>query len=380
MATLFGTLQTTDTLQSLRVSTGTIAQYGEDRAFDSVNAALVAHNAILADLLGPYCEVTTNRLRRVGGPIYGEMEEVDQYGVTDSQKIAAGANIGFPLRKYGRGLQWTRDYFRIALASEFAAQVTDIFTSDVRLIQRLIKRAIFYPVNYTYYDRYIDNVQLPVKALQNPDATIPVPVGPNGEIFPTTHNHYLGIAGGSFVSSDLDNLIRTVVEHFNGGAIYVYINQAQEAPIRTFIPNFTPLMYPNIMQATTAQSIDNGGSLNPVTVYNRQIGVYNGAEVWVKPWVPAGYMFCYMSGQPKPLCIRLRGTGPGGAGGLPEAIIAGTQTAGTGNGDLELVYEMDAYPLRAREYRREIGVSVYNRINGAVLYTGGTTYVAPVIS
>ena len=122
MAALFGTLQTTDTLQSLRVSTGTIAMYGEDHVWDSVNAALIAHNAILADLIEPYCEITTNRLRRVGGVVYGEMEEIDQYGITDAQKLTQGANIGFPLRKYGRGLQWTRDYFKVALASEFAAR------------------------------------------------------------------------------------------------------------------------------------------------------------------------------------------------------------------------------------------------------------------
>ncbi len=90
MAALFGTLQTTDTLQALRVAQGTVATYGEDHVFDSVNAALVAHSAILADLVGPYCEVTTNRLRRVGGLVMGEMEEIDEYGVTDAQKTSAG--------------------------------------------------------------------------------------------------------------------------------------------------------------------------------------------------------------------------------------------------------------------------------------------------
>jgi hypothetical protein len=50
---------------------------------------------------------------------------------------------------------------------------------------------------------------------------------------------------------------------------------------------------------------------------------------------------------------------------------------------MEIAAEFDSYPLRARALEREIGVGVWNRTNGAVLYidTGNAdAYVAPSTS
>jgi hypothetical protein len=52
-------------------------------------------------------------------------------------------------------------------------------------------------------------------------------------------------------------------------------------------------------------------------------------------------------------------------------------------GNLELAFEDERYPLRARGWEREFGVAVWQRTNGAVLYidTGAAgAYVAPTIT
>jgi hypothetical protein len=97
---------------------------------------------------------------------------------------------------------------------------------------------------------------------------------------------------------------------------------------------------------------------------DRLIGYFGGnyAEVHVKPWVPAGYLHAWIRGGPTPLVMR-------------------TRRAGSGN--LELVYEDESHPLRARGWEREFGISVWNRTNGAILYidTGAAgAYVVPTIT
>lgn len=386
MATQFGTLQTTDTLQSLRVSTGTVASLGEDRVWDAVNAALIAHNKILSDIVSPFVEFTTQRLRRYGGPASVEMEELDEHGTPQAQKISAGAFVGFPLRKFGAAVQWTRDYFAVCQASEFAAQVTAVFAADVRRLQRDIKRALYYPTSVTFYDRLIDMAVLGVKPLVNADSQ-PIPLGPNGELFTaSTHTHYLAaVAAWSGASvaqktADVTALINTVIEHYTDGKAYVYINQAEEANFR-LLTGFVAYVDARIVGPTTSFQA-NGVSLDPTNIYNRAIGIFNGAEIWVKPWIVSGYPLCFIEGQPKPLVFRVRGTGADGTEGGPSGIM-GSPTGNTsvpGMGDLLLAAENEMFPLRAKTWVREFGIGAWNRINGAVLDTAHTTYTQPTIT
>jgi hypothetical protein len=345
-----GTLHTLDTLASSQQS---IAQYGEDNAFEAIDAALEAHNEILTEMVGELCEVTTDRQRRYGSYDAMKMEETDEYGTPDAQKISAGATVGFPLRNYSLAVQWTRKYFQNVTGEEFVAQFTSATTADVKRVQREIKRALFYPVNYTFEDKLIDHVQLAVKALANADGAS-IPLGPQGQEFDgATHNHYLGTA--AFVEANVVTLVETVLEHYASGDAVLYINRAQEAAFKGFA-KFTPYVDAHIIPG--ANTTEARGTLNPNLLYDRAIGIFDGsAEVWVKPWVPAGYVFCYLKETVKPLVFRVRAAGQG----------------------LQLVYDDEAHPLRARVLEREFGVAVWNRVNGAVLYTGGAVFTTPVL-
>jgi hypothetical protein len=353
----YGTLQVTDLL----AATGqTIADYGEDLAFGAIANGLAAHNALVADMVTGLAQVTGERLGRFGSTGSGEMIDLDEGGAPDTQKVTAGANVGWPLRKVGYAIQWTRTYMMTKTPAELAGQFDAAKDADLRRIQRDMARALFTATNnLTYVDRLTDNAVLPVRALLNADST-GIPYGPNGETFNgATHTHYLGTA--SLVAANVSALIETVVEHGVGSGMKLYINRAQEAAIRAMTGNFTAYIDARITPPTTAAYA--GGNLDTTQLYNRAIGVFDAAEVWIKPWVPSGYLFATDSSTPmKPLRIRTR---------------SGTLD---GLGSLSIAADHEHYPLRAQTMDREFGVAAWTRWNGAALYTGNATYSSPTIT
>lgn len=354
----FGTFTVLDTLASSQQS---IAAYGEDRAFEEIQRALAIHNRLTNEMLAELVERTTDRQRRYGSTDSMAMQELDEMGSPDAQKLAAGATVGFPLRLYGIALQWTRKAMQVMTGAELAAQVTGAMDADVNVIYRQIRRGIFSPTNVTFTDRLIDNVTLAVKALVNADSAA-IPLGPNGETFTAaTHTHYLYTAGVALAAADVTGLISTVREHFGQGQIEVHINTAQETAFRAltgFIAITPVFVQPANNAAAIVQAYD---TMNPG---NRLIGYYgsNYNPVYVKPYVPAGYLSAVLTGGPKALALRERADG---------------------SGDFTLVYEDEDHPLRARAWEREFGVAAWTRTAAAALYidTGGAAaYTAPTIS
>ena len=167
---------------------------------------------------------------------------------------------------------------------------------------------------------------------------------------------------GWFVIDNLPTtLIETVVEHYAAGMPVVEINRAQEATVRA-LTGFAAYQDARIIvgSATTIAQ----GDLDPININDRSIGVFNGAEIRVKPRVPAGYLFAWVQGAPKPLVYRRPFRNPA-------------------RGDFRLVAENELYPLRAQTRERMFGIGVWNRTHGAALYidTGNVdAYVAPTIS
>ncbi|MGK2898625.1 MAG: hypothetical protein ACSLE9_08040 [Burkholderiaceae bacterium] len=349
----FGTLSILDTLAA---SQQTVAEYGEDRAFEQIDAALQAHNAQLTEMTDWLAETTTDRQRRYGTQDAMVMEDLDEFGAPDAQKLAAGATVGFPLRMSGIALQWTRSYFMRAQARELAAQVTGTLDADRLATIRAVKNALFGVANYTFVDRLIDNVDLAVKRLVNADSAS-IPLGPNGESFDgASHTHYVARVG-ALAASDISGVIRLVAEHFAQGDTVLLINQASEAAVRGFTSNFTPYVDARIIPAQNVQVARTALAVN--NIYDRPIGIFDTAEVQVKPWIPANYMVAIQRGVEKPLVRRI------------------DPVAGDG---LLLVAEDERHPLRARTWERRHGFGVWNRTAAAILYTGGTSYVVPTIT
>lgn len=353
-----GTLYTLDTLAA--ASVGTVAQLGEDRAFEAVDAALRAHNQIVDQMLAEFVTPTTDRLRRYGGDATVDMDDLDQYGTPYAAKIAAGATLGFPLWLRGKALQWTKKYFEVTTPREFAAQVNAIMDADVRRLLRDIKRGLFLATNYTFSDDLVDGADLAVKALINADSTS-IPPDPDGNSFNgATHTHYNFTASTAVALADFQALVLDVAEHFSSGELVVYINKAQETAVKA-LTGFEKYTDPRIILGSASNRANK--PLDVIRFNNRAIGILEGAEVWVKPWVPAGYLLCFMRGA-------------------AENVVA-FRTRNPGSGGLGLDAEVDAHPLRARAYSREYGIGVYNRVAAAILFIdagAAGAYVAPTIS
>src|SRR6266702_4508974 len=309
----YGTLTTLDTLASLRASTGLVVDIGEDVAWESIQAALDAHNQLLQESLTGFVDMTTDQLRRYAGPDNMVMEELGEFGTPGAQKIAAGVTLGFPLKLFGGGLQWTRTALQNMLASELAAQATAMLNAD----------------------------------------SAPIPIAPDGSTFNgATHTHYLGTA--SFAAADLTSLVNTVIEHFLTGGIQVLANAAQETAIRGFSgfnPYYDPRLIPSVNQTNAM------GDLDVMNITNRAIGVFGAAEVWIKPWIPANYVVAVLVGSPQ------------------KALAMRTRMAG--GGQLNLEFENEIWPLRSKGYSREFGFGVWNRVAAACLLTNNATYSAP---
>jgi hypothetical protein len=350
MAAGYGTLSTMDTLAVLRNTT--VEAYGEDKAYQAMIDLLSAHNAIMNEMVQGLCEFTAEKLDSYGGAGTGQMTEADEYGSPDVQKPSQGVDIGFPLKLFQYGVGWTRKYMQNRSVSEWAGVLNAAMIAHRLKVESEIKKAIFTPTNnLTYKDKLVRNTTLPLRAFLNADSA-EIPPDPWGNSFnAATHTHYIGT--GSFVVANLQSLIAAIREHYNTGMIQVNINQAQEAAVRAFA-GFQPLVDNRVIQSQTTSYAQ--GDLDTENIYNRRIGLLDGANIYVKPWVPVNYAFAYNTTQAKPLKLRTR--------------------TGTWAG-MQLAADLANYPLYARFFEDEFGISVYERANGAALKTDNATYSTP---
>lgn len=329
--------------------------FGTDTIAEVFARDLAVHQAIMNDLLSPLANITADRQRKYGTSDRGRMTKVDEFGRAPTRKGIAGATVGFPMEMYQYAIGWTRKYLQNHTPAELADQFTIAKKAHAIEVATQIKRAVYLSANYTHTDHLVDNVDLAVKRFVNADSAS-IPDGPNGEEYDgATHTHYDAIAG--ITATALTNLIRDVVEHGHGGKVIVAINLADEATIRA-LTGFVAYLDPRLTLGTQANQA--GQRLDITRLDNRAIGIFDAAEIWIKPWAIANYALAYDSStSDKPLVIRTR------TGGAPT---------------LEIAAQIDTFPLQAEYMESEFGVGVWTRTNGAVLYFGGGAYVDPTIT
>jgi hypothetical protein len=331
------------------------AAFGLDTIQQVLEADVAAHNAIVTEMVGGLCEVTSDRQRRYGTSASGEMVEVDEYGRSQTQVERPGATVGFPMRLFQFGLGWTGKYFETHTPADMAVMVQSAQKAHLRGVQREIKRAVYLSANYTFNDFLVDRVDLAVKRFLNADSA-GIPDGPNGEIFDgATHTHYDANAG--LTADATKAVINDVIEHGHGNSVKLAISRTDETTVRG-LTGFVAYPDPRIIYRASNTP---GTTLDISRLDNRAIGIFEGAEVWVKPWAIANYMFAWDDSDPnKPLAYRQR----------EQQTLQGLRIAAT----------LNTHPLYAQYMEAEFGVGVWTRTNGAVLYFGGGGYVNPTIS
>lgn len=375
----YGTLSISDLL---RVNNTSIIDFGIQNVYGPIRAYLAAYNALLADQLGTLAQKTVERVKGTGGPVSMIATYTDEGGLPDAQKIGNPSIMGYPLRKHTVTVQWTAQWMMNATPAEAAAQAIAARVADLQKVQFALRKAIFTPTNTTFTDILRDNMPIPVKAFANADG-YPIPPAPNGFVFnPSTHTHYMGTTGTggtTLVAADVDALLANVLEHVNGGQLYLYVSQDVESTMnagRFATPSTFPLYSPKAYVEQilpTNQGFFNEGQLAQSQPFNRITGRYRDAIVYVKPWMPFGTLFAFVAGDEKPVAFRIRAT-------LDGQGRYNTDMTGGDNGDFRMVLQNIDVPLTCQIWEREYGFGVQNRVAAATMAVGSSTYTMPNIT
>lgn len=345
------------TLEDLKqIRDKTAVAFGLEAVQDVVRSDLASYNGTLNDLMSLYAAPVTRREEadQTGNLLQGVMEYADENSRVRTQKDSKPGKLGYPLHRMQYAIGFTADFLQEAPVGEVATRILGAQRAHTNAHLKALKTALFTPTNYTFSDYLVDDMDVGVKALYNGDGTIPA-LGPNAEEFTGTHSHYLGSA--TLTTTALDALIVTVAEHNGNADVILHINVAQESPVRA-LSGFIPAvdgrvnLGANAAVAVSPLALGNRG--------NRLIGYYNGAAVWVKPWVPAGYI------------AAIDVNAPGKALAMRQPESAAQQ-------GLRQIATNVAYPLQAQYWEARFGYGVRSRGAAAVLYIGNATYTAPSI-
>jgi hypothetical protein len=337
------------------ITNGTISF---DDIVRTLDADVAAYNTIMRDSLDALVTPrngTADRIGAYGGSASGSMTEVDEHGRAPTQRAAAVAQVGFPLKKYQYNVGWTKEWEKRRSPADFARSVQGAQAGHHQRVSAELKKALFLSANFTLRDHLVDNVDIAVKRLVNADGAV-IPNGPNGETFDgATHTHYL--ANATLTTTAVDSAISTVVEHGHGSSLRIYISQTNETAFRA-LTGFVAYVDPRLMLGT--QTNQPATRLDISRLNNRAIGIYGAAEVWVKPWAIANYAIVFDAGSPQK--------------------TLGMREDPAGSMDLVRAAEFEDHPLRVDFYESYFGFGVLTRTNGAILYFAGASYTDPTIS
>jgi hypothetical protein len=343
------------------ITSTTAVNFGLPEIRRTLDTDLAAYNDVLDEMVGDIAERTTDRERIYGASASGEMFESDEYDRGVTIKAGAGSNVGFPLKKFVVDVGWTRDYMLQNTPAQIANTVVSIQGMHTRAVRRELQRALFDSANATVVDRFQSpQINLAVKRLVNADSAS-IPNGPNGETFnAATHTHYDFLDGAAPTAAALTALIEDVVEHGHGGRVLLNINRAAETAVRA-LTGFNAYTDPRLTLGTQANQP--GQRLDISRIDNRAIGLFGAAEVWVRSWVPAGYVLAYdAAATQKPLVYRQH----------PVQSVRG----------LRIVATLEDYPLYAEVMDSYFGFAAFNRTSAAVLYyaASASAYVVPTFT
>jgi hypothetical protein len=336
-----------------------ILEFGEETIAEVVQRDLQRFNAQVDAALSLLADPITDkadRLARYGTSVNGDMVELDEMGRPAAKKSKPGVNVGFPLRKYGFAAGFTRDYMLQRTPADVAVVVTTAQKAYWRRIRLEIQRALHLSANYTFVDRFVDDVSLPVKRLVNADSA-EIPDGPNGETFTAaSHTHY--DANNGWDNTALTTSIANLTEHGHTDNVVMAINKADESAVRA-LASFEAYLDPRVTHNTAANEAQS--RLQMSNTGDRAIGIFGDAEVWVKPWAIDNYAIIFASGDAgKPLKFRQHNA-PGMRG-------------------LRLAATIDDYPLRADIFEAYLGFGVWTRTNGVIHYAGGASWTDATIA
>lgn len=357
-----GTFSMQDLLNMRNV---TVSQVDPQAIADALQRDNASHQRVLNGLLDDLVERTTDFAGST--PITNvndEMIQVSEDGAVQTRKSAAGGMQNYPLDKFQHGQGFTLDYMIRRSPADLAREQAEVQRTHINTIHKRILRALFLNTPRVVRDVFGRgaNLTLTVKPLANGDGD-EVATGPNGETFdPMTHSHYM--TAPDITDSAVTAAVDTVVEHGEGGSVRLWVSRADEAKVRQ-LGGFTPYVdqrtLPAILMAGNGGQMVGAQNLNVNNPGNRAIGVYGPAEVWVKPYMPAGNLVpIRVGGSAKPFRMRV-------------SDLARLQGLHLEGGSV-------MHPLEAKYWADYFGIGAHDRTAAAVLQITGGAYQVPRLS
>lgn len=344
-------------IQTLLAARFTSAKdFGMDTIRQVLDAELAAHNMLVMNSLSEFVEFTTDAQCVYGSAVGGTMVEVDEYGLGPTQRKVPGSTVGFPLRLFQHNLGWTNRFLERATPADLAIGTQNAMIAHKKRIMTEFKKAVYYSSNETFYDHLVDNIAITVRRWLNADSE-PIPAGPNGETYDgSTETHFTDET--SLTAAELTAAILNVVEKGHGGDVRMAISKTDEATVRA-LTGFTAYVDDRLFRGETGN--DPYKPVDHTKATNKAIGIFDAAEVWIKPWAQANYIVIWdASDARKPLKFR--------------------QERATSLQGLRIAQDEYSHPLRAQYMEVSFGMGVWTRTNGAVHYFNGATYTDPTIT
>ena len=283
-----------------------------------------------------------------------------EYGRPDAKRAATEGHM-LPILPKDRGLGWTWDYLKKARMSQIEADVADAI-KDVRdlwrvaILTRLLQRGddsgAAKGLGTTGYS--------PGFATAAASTSVDfVPPTYGGTSFDSSHEHYVGIAGGAFTAAVFQDARAELREHGHEPPYDFIIGTSDETTVKGltgFVGTASSLIAYGLTEsrANFGPSTDTNGSYYIGTIEDFAVRVVRG--------VPQYYGFAWKSygrnSQRNPLRVRLEK-------GITTPRIVGMVDPRSGSG---------AYPLQYMMLYVELGVGVGDRTNGTPRYVNSATW------
>lgn len=310
-------------------------------------------------------------------PIIAEdFEEADEFGQPKGIRLGTPWNMGYDLRYMDLGIRYTFRFLGRAPAAQIRALNNSALEADQRLVLQTILTRIF---DNTTASATLEGSGRAVNVypFYNGDSTT-LPVAPptwKSHTHTTSHTHYLGSGGSTFVSGDLDDAYEHIHHHgyTQGGAeVYALMNRQEVKIARTFrVADGDPY---DFLPATGDAAANFLGTLvgrlpgaapaAAPSVFPGFAGTVGPISIIEEDYIPAGYFLLFASGG------RFADRNPVGIREHENEALRG----------LKLIPQFERYPLREAFYHHAIGSGVRHPAAGVVTKITASSYSIPTLS
>lgn len=311
-----------------------------------------------------------------------QMFSTDEFGLLadieqpDNKTGFDSWNRAIPIQRYGAGTKMTLEIIKQMSSKAIMEWHNAKLIADATLLTKMYFNFMILKTPDNMIDE-LTRIAATPKPFWNDEESMDTP-RKNGQItFDGDHQHYLAVAGAASIGTngaDITNLLSLITEHEGmagqpilwvqkGGTSSLLI-QAETTYFRSVNHASGLFVDPNqgygtsgIIKSLIKGSVTLGQDVDV-------IGTWKNAVVIETPHMPNGYILATMyTGQ----------------NSIKQPLAWREHPAFTG---LNLFNENGGNPIIGKnaQYRRYLGLAVYNRDAGAMLYTTGTEWVEPTLS